>query len=35
MHGDEQLDAMVHAVRGARSDGGEVSAAAEGMTFEV
>jgi hypothetical protein len=35
MHGDDQLAAMVGAVRAARADGGDVIGAAEGMTFDV
>ena len=35
MHSDDQLDAMVGAVRAARADGGDVIGAAEGMTFDV
>jgi phosphoribosyl 1,2-cyclic phosphodiesterase len=35
MHTDDDIDAMVRAVAGARADGGEVTAAAEGETLEV
>jgi ribonuclease BN (tRNA processing enzyme) len=35
MHTDEQIDAMVRAVAASRGDGGEVIAAAEGMTLEI
>jgi ribonuclease BN (tRNA processing enzyme) len=35
MRSDDQLDAMVEAVRVARGDHGDVEAAAEGMAFEV
>jgi ribonuclease BN (tRNA processing enzyme) len=35
MRSDDQLDAMVEAVRASRGDHGEVEAAAEGMTFQV
>jgi phosphoribosyl 1,2-cyclic phosphodiesterase len=35
MHTDDQIDAMVLAVAAARGDGGEVTAAAEGMTLDI
>jgi ribonuclease BN (tRNA processing enzyme) len=35
MRSDDEIDAMVAAVQAARQDGGEVTAAAEGMVFDV
>jgi ribonuclease BN (tRNA processing enzyme) len=35
MHTDDQIDAMVLAVAAARGDGGEVTAAAEGMILDI